>query len=186
MGGCGPGGARQDWAGRNCLTKLVCSFGSKVLSPVSGILFNDEMDDFSSPNITNDFGVPPSPANFIKPGVGWGLGGEGAGVLSRQLTSISVPYCPLTSGKQPLSSMCPTIIVDRDGKVLMVVGASGGTQITTATALVCPTHLFPQPLTLGHANPILTPTPGHHPQPMVRLRCEAGSGGAPAAQPASA
>ncbi|XP_022086450.1 gamma-glutamyltranspeptidase 1-like [Acanthaster planci] len=81
-------------------------FGAKVRGNRTGILFNDEMDDFSKPGEPNAYGLPPSVSNFIRP------------------------------GKRPMSSMTPTIVVDRDGKVKLVVGASGGSRITTGVAQV--------------------------------------------------
>ena len=68
------------------------------------------MDDFSFPNTGNLNGLEPSRANFVKP------------------------------GKRPLSSMCPTIILDENREASMVLGAAGGMRITTAVAQVLTTH----------------------------------------------
>ncbi|CAF1282486.1 unnamed protein product [Adineta ricciae] len=88
-------------------------FGSKVLGPETGIFYNDQMDDFSTPNTVNYFNVPASPANFIAP------------------------------GKRPVSSMSPLILVEKHSqRIQQVLGASGGTKITTSIAQVAMLNLW--------------------------------------------
>ena len=87
-------------------TTLNGNFGSKVIVDEAGFFLNNEMDDFSS-----------------KPGVPnmFGLVGAEANAIA--------------PGKRMLSSMTPTI-VERDGKLFLVLGAPGGSTIITAVLQV--------------------------------------------------
>ena len=83
-------------------TTLNDSYGSKVVVSGAGFLLNDEMDDFS-----------------IKPGV------------PNMYGAIGGEANKIEPGKRMLSSMTPTI-VEKDGKLFMVVGTPGGTTIITS------------------------------------------------------
>ena len=81
-------------------------YGSHVTVPGTGILLNNEMDDFSAkPGVPNMFKLIQGEANAIQP------------------------------GKRPLSSMTPTILV-RDGKPVLVVGGPGGSKIISSVLQV--------------------------------------------------
>jgi gamma-glutamyltranspeptidase/glutathione hydrolase len=78
------------------------TFGSGFVAGDTGVVLNDEMDDFTSkPGVANMFGLVQGAANAIAP------------------------------GKRPLSSMTPTVVLDRSGNVVLVVGAAGGPRIIT-------------------------------------------------------
>jgi gamma-glutamyltranspeptidase / glutathione hydrolase len=77
-------------------------FGARVTAAGTGVLLNDEMDDFTSKvGVPNMYGLVQGVNNKIEP------------------------------GKRPLSSMTPTIVT-RDGKPWMIVGTPGGSRIITA------------------------------------------------------
>ena len=77
-------------------------FGAKVTAATTGVLLNNEMDDFTAKvGVPNLYGLVQGEANKIEP------------------------------GKRPLSSMSPTVVT-KDGKTVMVVGTPGGSRIITA------------------------------------------------------
>lgn len=80
---------------------LNTNFGSGIVAGSSGILLNNQMDDFSAkPGVPNVYGL---------------IGGEANAVQA---------------GKRPLSSMSPTIVT-KDGQVFLVTGSPGGSRIIT-------------------------------------------------------
>ncbi|WP_111640900.1 gamma-glutamyltransferase [Marinimicrobium alkaliphilum] len=88
------------------------NFGAKVIVPGTGIVLNNQMDDFSAqPGEPNIYGLIGAEANRIEP------------------------------GKRPLSSMSPTLVLDFDGDVVLTLGAAGGPTIITQVAQTLINHL---------------------------------------------
>ena len=82
-------------------------FGSGLIDPGTGVLLNDELDDFAArPGIPNAFGLVQSERNAPD------------------------------ADRRPLSSMTPTLLTDREGAVVLAVGAAGGPRIITGTLQV--------------------------------------------------
>ena len=80
---------------------LNTNFGSGIVAKGTGILLNNEMDDFSAkPGVANAYGLIGDDANAVQ------------------------------AGKRPLSSMTPTLVL-KDGKLALVTGSPGGARITT-------------------------------------------------------
>jgi len=86
----------------SCTTTLNNSYGSAVTVTGAGFLLNDEMDDFATaPGKPNMYGLVQGEANSVQP------------------------------GKRMLSAMTPSIVLDPQGRLLMVVGTPGGPRIIT-------------------------------------------------------
>lgn len=108
-------------------------FGALIVDPATGVILNNEMNDFSIPGVRNAFGFEPSAANFIRP------------------------------GKRPLSSVAPIIVErgsdsageaegddDSNRSLYLVVGAAGGSRIISSTAQVV-WHVLEHGMTIGDA-----------------------------------
>ena len=81
-------------------------YGSGIVAAGTGILLNNEMDDFSAkPGVPNAYGLVGGEANAIEP------------------------------GKRPLSSMTPTIVF-KNAEPFLVTGSPGGSRIITTVAQI--------------------------------------------------
>lgn len=83
-------------------TTVNLLFGSLIHDPETGVIFNNEIDDFAQEGKQNSFELAPSVYNLIKP------------------------------NSRPLSSAAPTIVLNELGQVDLIIGASGGSRITTS------------------------------------------------------
>ncbi|WP_299616575.1 gamma-glutamyltransferase, partial [Pelagibius sp.] len=86
---------------------LNFSYGTGLVADGTGILLNNELDDFSAkPGVPNAYGLIGGDANAVGP------------------------------DKRPLSSMSPTFVFDPEGALFLVTGSPGGSRIITTTLQV--------------------------------------------------
>ena len=113
------------WGNAVAINQTVnLTFGAKITLPGTGVILNNEMDDFSAqPGVPNAFGLIGSEANAIAP------------------------------GKRPLSSMSPTIVVRGDKPILILGGAGGPTIITAVLQTIIDVLDFNQELSTAMAQP---------------------------------
>ncbi len=122
-------------------TTLNTWYGSKFVADGTGVLLNNDMDDLSAkPGAPNHFGLVQGEANAIAP------------------------------GKRPLSAMTPTIVLNPDGQLRLVVGNAGG-----ATILTTVFQLLSSVLDHGLAPPAAMAAPRiHHQHLPDRIQYEPG------------
>ena len=90
---------------------LNTNFGSGIVAKGTGVLLNNEMDDFSvKPGVANAYGLVGGDANAVQ------------------------------AGKRPLSSMTPTLVL-KDGKPVLVTGSPGGARIITTVLQQVVNHI---------------------------------------------
>lgn len=88
-------------------------FGSRLMCPKTGVIFNDEMADFAAPGASDPFGLAPSPFNYPE-------GPKKKGAM----------------GKRSMSSTSATILESEDGNFELAIGGSGGSRIFGSVAQV--------------------------------------------------
>ena len=89
------------WQMVSCTSTINHQWGSGISDPDTGILFNNHMDDFSSPDAPNYFEIEPSKSNRIAP------------------------------GKRPVSSAAPVMVVKNGIPTACLGGAGGSKIISS-------------------------------------------------------
>jgi gamma-glutamyltranspeptidase/glutathione hydrolase len=118
-------------------TTINTAFGADLLAPESGVILNDQLDDFTSEQDARSF-ASDNP-NRARPGA------------------------------RPLSSMTPTVVLEQ-GRVVLVIGGSGGAAIPPNVIEVLLAHLaFDEPIDQALAAPRFQPVTG---VPTLRLEDE--------------